>query len=54
MKQPILSWDPESRTYKVPHTDSKGNTLAPCGHVDYLEGHCAEMECPNYINKHRH
>lgn len=26
--------------------------LAPCGHPIYGENdHCAEMTCPNYINK---
>lgn len=24
-----------------------------CGHAAYSEGHCAEMSCDNYINKHR-
>lgn len=54
MKQPILVWDPESRTYKVPHMDGSGNPLAACGHVEWHSGHCTEMECPNYINKHMH
>lgn len=51
---PILSWDPESRTYKVPHMDANGNTLASCGHVEFNDDHCAEMTCPNYINQHMH
>lgn len=24
---------------------------ASCGHAEYAEGHCAHMECRNYINK---
>lgn len=51
---PILAWDPESESYKVPHTDGNGNALAMCGHIEYNDNHCSEMNCFNYISKHMH
>jgi hypothetical protein len=28
--------------------------VASCGHLEYNDGHCAVMICPNYISKHMH
>lgn len=33
------------------HTEKAEKPRASCGHFEWANGHCAEMSCPNYVNK---
>lgn len=46
---------PEREAKTVVHTWLAGHPAGECRHEEWRgSGHCAEMSCPNYINKHMH